>query len=337
MTVKINQWKEISERYNGTVLLGNGSSIAVNSSFKYPSLKQHAIEEGLLTEDVQSIFDYFETDDFELILRIVWQTTNVNKSLKIEDDKTRKAYLHVRDCLIKSVRNIHPEYHAVSSQLPKIYDFLKNFNTVLSLNYDLLLYWTMMYGIDKRDGHAFKDCIINSSFDDDWKRFRGSWGQSNRETTLVFYPHGSLILARNLVERELKITSRGTDLLESILSSWESEKYVPLFVSEGMTEQKVASIHNSHYLNTVYKEVLPSVSTSLVVFGWGFGPHDRHILERLAKSSVQIIAVSVFGNDQSYCNAVEQQVRDTFGQQVELEFFDCQSPGCWNQANKEEK
>ena len=231
MAVKIHKWTDISESYKGTILLGNGASIAVNPSFRYPSLKQHAIDEGLLTEGVQSIFDYFKTDDFELILRIVWQTTNVNKSLKVEDDKTREAYLHVRDCLIRSVRDIHPEHHEVSSQLPRIYNFLKSFNTVLSLNYDLLLYWTMMYGMDKGDGHAFKDCIIRSSFDDDWQRFRDSIGQWDRKTTLVFYPHGSLILARNLVERELKITTRETGLLESILSSWESEKYVPLLLS----------------------------------------------------------------------------------------------------------
>jgi hypothetical protein len=46
---------------------------------------------------VQSIFDFFHTDDFELILRIVWQANNVNKALEIEDDKTESSYIHVRD------------------------------------------------------------------------------------------------------------------------------------------------------------------------------------------------------------------------------------------------
>jgi len=66
----------------GAILLGNGASIAIDDSFAYGSLKEHATDNGLLTDDIQSLFDFFHTDDFELILRIVWQATNVNKSLR---------------------------------------------------------------------------------------------------------------------------------------------------------------------------------------------------------------------------------------------------------------
>ena len=108
MPVEIKKWSDIKDDYTGDLLIGNGASIAVDSKFSYGSLKKHATENGLLTDDVQSIFDFFHTDDFELILRIVWQATNVNKSLDIEDEKTEKAYEHVRDCLIDAVRDIHP-------------------------------------------------------------------------------------------------------------------------------------------------------------------------------------------------------------------------------------
>lgn len=54
-------------------------------------------------------------------------------------------------------------------------------------------------------------------------------------------------------------------------------------MSEGTAEQKVKSIQGSCYLNTVYREVLTNLSSDLVVYGWGFGEHDIHLLKRIAK------------------------------------------------------
>lgn len=329
MPYEIVDWEDIKDEYDGTVLLGNGASISVDESFHYGSLKQHSIDNGLLTEDVENIFDFFHTDDFEFILRIVWQATNVNNSLEIEDAKTETAYRHVRDCLISAVRDIHSEYDDISDQLPRIYSFLKRFNTVIPLNYDLIVYWAMMYGLDIDDEHAFKDCFVGSKFDDDWQRFRDPIGRQ-RSCSLVFYPHGSLILARDKVENERKISSDGLSLLDGILAKWEKGSYVPLFVSEGTKEQKIKSIQSSYYLNTVFREVLANLSDNLVIYGWGIGEHDMHIMQRIAKSGITKVAISVFRNDQVYCNRVNQIVKDEFGAKCEVVFFNSESPGCWN-------
>lgn len=329
MPHKIHNWKDIEKEYGGAILLGNGASIAVDSDFSYGSLKQHATDNGLLTEDVQNIFDFFHTEDFELILRIVWQATNVNKSLEIQDEKTEQAYAHVRDCLIAAVRDIHPEHEIVSDQISRVYEFLKSFKTIISLNYDLIVYWAMMYGLDIDDKHAFKDCFVGTDFDDDWQRFRDPIG-NQKTCSLVFYPHGNLVLARDKIENERKISSGGLSLLEGILSKWAKGSYVPLFVSEGTSKQKIKSIHSSYYLNTVYREVLPSLPTDIVLYGWGLGEHDLHIVDRLAKSDINKVAVSVFGNDQAYCNMVNQILKDKLGNKCEVTFFDCQSDGCWN-------
>lgn len=331
MVFKILAWESIKDDYDGTILLGNGASTAVDDGFAYGSLKQHATDHGLLTDDVKNIFDFFHTDDFELILRIVWQATNVNKSLKLEDDRTELAYVHIRDCLIASVRNIHSQYDDISAQIPIIYAFLKHFKTVIPLNYDLIVYWVMMYGLKIEDGHIFKDCFINSQFNDDWQRFRDPVGKQ-KSCSLVFYPHGSLILARDKIENERKISSNGLNLLEEILSKWEKGSYVPIFVSEGTTEQKIKSIQSSYYLNTVYREVLTSLPADIVIYGWGMGEHDMHIIQRLSKSGISRVAVSVYGNDQGYCNRVNQILKDAFGDKCEVVFFDCQSTNCWNRG-----
>lgn len=328
MAFVISPWEAISRNYGCTILLGNGASMAVSPRFAYDSLRERAIQRGFLPEDAQRLFDFFG-HDFELILRIVWQASNVNRSLGIHDERTHAAYTNVRNCLIQTVRDIHPEYHEVSGFLPSIYRFLRNFQTVISLNYDLVVYWTMTYGLDVRDWHAFKDCFVGGGvFDDNWRRFRERiYGE--RSNTLVFYPHGSLALCRNLVEHESKIhAGNSAGLLETILGHWQTERVVPLFVSEGTWQQKVTSIRNSYYLSTVYREVLASQRDTLVVYGWGFAEQDLHLLQRMQGTGIRRVAVSVHRRDQAYCYRAYQAIRDTLGQ-LEVEFFDSESPGCW--------
>lgn len=329
MPFEIRPWEAIDENYGCTILLGNGASISISPSFSYASLLQHAAEQHLLPEDAQRLFEFFQTNDFELVLRIVWQASNVNRSLQIPDQRTHAAYVSLRDCLIQTVRDIHPEHDQVSAHLPSIYRFLKRFRTVISLNYDLVVYWAMTHGLDIDDQHAFKDCFVGGgAFDDDWQRFRQPI-RGDRSTTLVFYAHGSLVLCRNPVEQELKVHSRDAGLLEAILQLWKSERVVPLFVSEGTWQQKVASIQNSYYLSTVYREVLKSQRDTLVIYGWGFADQDIHLLQRMRDTGINRVAVSVFRGDQAYCNRIFQMIHDTLGAHVEVEFFDSESPGCW--------
>lgn len=332
MPHEIYNWSDISSEHSGSILLGNGASISIDSCFAYTSIREHAIENGLLTVQVQRLFKYFQTSDFELILRLVWQANSVNVALDITDHVTKDAYEHVRDCLIKTVRSIHPEYSIVEQQFQNISKFLRSFNTILSLNYDLTLYWIIMYSNRERNGHYFKDCMINNQFDSEWFKFRKSIGYHDRRVTLVFYPHGSLALARNIINEEFKLQARsGKDLLCSILDSWKSGNFIPLFVSEGTSNQKLAAIQSSPYLNTVYSEVIPEIGDNLTIFGWGIGEHDVHILKRIKQSGVRRVAVSVYGNDQAYCNRVSQMIYDNIRPNIEILFFNCQSSGCWNQ------
>lgn len=329
MPYHIHDWNEISINYSGTLLLGNGASRAVDDRFNYASLVQYAINHGLLTRDVQSLFQFFQTEDFELILRLVWQASNVNRSLNIPDDQTHNAYVRVRDTLIQAVRSVHPEYQDISEQIPTIYNFVKQFKTAISLNYDLILYWVVMYSLNIQDGYSLKDCFVQGSFDEDWRRLRQPI-YGNSSVTLAFYPHGSLVLARNLVETEFKLTGNGVGLLEAILQAWQQERYVPLFVSEGTAQQKINSILGSSYLSTVYREVLTSLSPDLVIYGWGLWEQDLHILNRISLSNIQRVAVSVHNRDQAYCNTVYSIIEQALGRQTQVQFFHSDSPGCWN-------
>ena len=332
MPFEIKQWNDIAEKYGDTLILGNGASVAINNSFLYASLLDRALTEKLISDDVEQIFDFFNTKDFEFVLRTVWQATNVNNALKIEDKRTREAYLNVRESLIRAVREVHPDHDAVSPHFPAIYQFLKRFDTVISLNYDLIVYWTMMYGLDVRDRHSFKDCFVNGELYDDWKDLRKPI-RGAESVTLVFYPHGSLVLSRDNVEQERKIHGGETRLLDAILARWETEEVVPLFVSEGTWKQKVSAIRNSYYLSTVYREVLTSEHPTLTVYGWGLAEQDMHILDRMSGSGIKSVAVSVYQNRQADCNHAAQVIADKLGADVEVEFFDSRSEGCWIQAD----
>lgn len=328
MQFEIKTWESIAERYQGgTLLLGNGASMAISPKFGYKSLYELVQQQGLLGDEGNKLFRHFNTSDFELVLRLLWHAAKVNKALGVKDKKTEFAYQRVRDALIAAVRDVHVSYEDAQGYFPAMYDFLKSFKTVFSLNYDLLVYWTMMFGLDRFGDHRFKDCFLNGSFDNDWSKFREV--RYEKSNTLVFYPHGSLALCQNINGDELKISGRnGLNLLAEILFQWNQATVVPLFVSEGTQEQKIASIKKSNYLSTVYHEVIPRCLGPLTIYGWGFGAQDRHLLPRMR--GVPRIAASVYGRNQQTCLRIYQEIVISLGYEIEIEFFDSGSPGCWN-------
>jgi len=281
----------------------------------------------LLPDEIWCLFDYFKTNDFELVLRLFWQAHNINRALRVPDDKTYGAYQNIRDCLITAVRDVHLEHDNVREALPKIHDFLMSFRTVISLNYDLLVYWATTYGLNFQSDHVFKDCFPSGVFDDNWQRFRQTYRE--KSNTLVFYPHGNLILCRNTTEQERKVYIDQEDLLRTIFNEWRKEQIVPLFVSEGTSSQKISAIRNSHYLSTVYREVLTEPKSTLTIFGWSMGEQDHHLLRQMTGIGIQRVAVSVFRKNQDYCHHACQVIHRFFGGHVHVDFFESESSECW--------
>lgn len=74
MPFDIRSWEAIAGTYGCTVLLGNGASISVGPSISYGSLLYQAAEQNRLPDDAQRLFEFFKTNDFELLLRIGLRT-----------------------------------------------------------------------------------------------------------------------------------------------------------------------------------------------------------------------------------------------------------------------
>ena len=158
---------------------------------------------------------------------------------------------------------------------------MRQFSKVVSLNYDLLVYWAILLYNSHTPSH-FKDCFFDNKFDHDCNA-----------ATIVYYPHGNLALGTNLLGEEFKITAGvGSGLLETIFSSWRSGGITPLFVSEGTSKHKKAAIDSSPYLSYVYEEVLPELGENIVVLGWSMGDQDDHLLDAVCQGNVRRFAVA---------------------------------------------
>jgi hypothetical protein len=330
---KIEQWSDIQgDFHTGTLLLGNGSSIAVSTCFSYSSLYERAAELNFLTPEVKAVFEKFDVHDFELVLRRLWQAKLVNEALEIPRGEVELAYENVRHALIETIREIHVSYEDAHGHLETIFQFMKQYQIVISLNYDLIVYWAAQLG-NRSLGSWFKDCFRSGKFRSDWEVVSAPYGAAEG-ATLYFYPHGNLVLVRDKFTGERKIKA-GTNavLLDAIFEKWKTDNLAPAFICEGTKENKLRAIASCNYFERVFFEVLPSPQKTLTIFGWGFGVQDGHILQQIRKSGVRRIAVSVFPNNdvQRFVGHVEQ-VLQSFNLE-KLVFFDSTSAGCWNNSS----
>jgi len=332
--IDIYTWANLREGNWQALLLGNGASIALHSEFSYPTLHSVADAKGLLPTTAP-IFAKIGTTDFEYVLLACWYAEQVNSALGATSADISAAYAEVRSALIDAVHTVHPAHADIASDLERVAAFASAFQTVVSLNYDLTMYWAMLL-FNAANGSWFKDAFHHGEFQREWEYLRTPHGNAEG-STLVFYPHGSLSIARDHIGNETKIATSSAaagDLLGAITHKWSSGGYVPVFVSEGTSKEKLAAIRRSHYLTNVYEQALPKLGENLVVYGWSFDERDQHVLDAISAKPPERMAVSVYtvqsvADQQAFCHHVLKSVGHTLVGTT-VTFFDAQSPACWN-------
>ena len=219
---------------------------------------------------------------------------------------------------------------------------MRNFRTVASLNYDVLVYWAMLRGNSTSGArHLFKDAFHAGGFDVNWQRFREPL--NGEDVTLVCYPHGHLAMIRDQHTVCRKLRGDGaTPLLESIAQNWEMG-VSPVFVSEGTTAMKLSTIACNTYLSVVQKQILPDLPVhaavdgaaaarrTVVFLGWRVQEQDVHILQALGEP-VDSLAVGVNPRDERLAHEqrrLEALIRQHCEVRSPFDWFDYQSPGCW--------
>ncbi|MGR0305984.1 DUF4917 family protein [Acinetobacter beijerinckii] len=337
MSYQIYTWEEIKANFeNSSLILGNGASIAIDNDFNYSNLYDYCIKKEYITEELVEVFSKFETNDFEFVLKLLWHSNFVNNKLGIEDTLTRTTYEKLQAALINAVRDLHPQY---DENIPlSSYNFIKKFHTIVTLNYDLILYWIMMYGNSLGNTHNFKDCFNQTTFVDQWKAYRTPI-YNQKEVSLCFFPHGNLSLVTNISNETFKISGRdGQNLINTITGTWAKGLKNPLFVSEGDSSEKLRTIQSNQYLSTVYNEVLPSLietgDGNIVIYGWSLDDNDAHILKQVFKDSQadKKLAISINNRNQERCVDFTSKINRIIekDKRPEMIFFDAASSGCWN-------
>jgi hypothetical protein len=122
--------------------------------------------------------------------------------------------------------------------------FLKKFNNVFTVYYDLPLYWIM--AVDLKD-----------DFDDG---FRGhtqlTWRTDGVEQN-VFYLHGALHIWDEWESVREVYCKAGENFLGNVANNFHKNRY-PLFISEDSSKQKRARIRESAYLGFGYQALRTS-------------------------------------------------------------------------------
>ena len=319
----LENWVDIKDEFQqATLILGNGFSIGIYDKFKYDSLWDEAKKEPTcgetreyLTEDLCSLAAKLNTGtNFELLLRQLYTAKIVNEKFELETEKIEKNYAALSTALINTIKEIHCEYSAVEDDLKTRIAFLKQFNTVFSLSYDLLVYWMINLNNRIEDDlfknakpehydmqKTLKDCWDENGFSyDKWEVYRDCYTNPKENSrTLVFFPHGAL----HLVQTEngvVKKVTRNEDscLLTQITNTWlnNKKKRHPLFVAEGDHNEKLRAIQSNAYLNTVYQQILPKSINDyhkLVIFGWAMSDLDKHLIKKITSSKPKEIAIGI--------------------------------------------
>jgi hypothetical protein len=291
------EWTDVAQLCDWEALLvGNGASIAVYDGFRYGRLYDVAASDApanrLADEDV-ALFETFETVNFEQIMANLVVAEAVTEALDRPPEFIAERYDSIRSALASAVHAIHVPWEALTRQtLITVKEAMREFRYVFSTNYDLLLYWALMF----EGPGGFTDYIFRGDghFDpldvDVWRP----------AVTRVLFLHGGLHLVRLSGGRTAKrVRTEFEALLDLFGEPLPSDPYAsPLVVTEGTSENKLRSISSSDYLSFALA-TFRDISGPVVAFGHSLGEFDQHIVRSMRRWQDREIAVSVLpGTDE---------------------------------------
>lgn len=297
------------ESDNAEVLLGNGFSMAWRSDvFGYSALLERA-DFNKLSPNAKRVFDSLDTKDFELVMRALRSSSDI---LEIYDNGSDTSKIMskdadgLREILVQAIADSHPELPSDVS--PESYQyckaFLNNFSCIYTLNYDLLLYWTIMQNqLPPKFERKMDDGFRNPGVLQNQEVEYVTWQVTNSYKQNVFYLHGALHIVDSGANLK-KFTWNKTNikLIDQIQSTLQNNDF-PLFVAEGKSEEKLAKIKHSDMLTAGYRR-FSVAQDPLFIYGHSLAENDSHILNLIPESRVQYVFISLYGDPDSANNQI---------------------------------
>jgi len=335
------------------LLLGNGFSIACRPNiFQYGSLFDRA--NFSTAPEAASVFETLGTKDFEVAIRALESASLLfpmySPETKAGIQKMKRHAAALKEILVETVASNHPANpnELDENEIWACRRFLKHFlhdkdGHVFTLNYDLLLYWTLM-----NDGNPFDtapfDLRKNDSFgndEDDPDTEYVVWqGETAANTANIHFLHGALHLFDAGAElQKFTWVRSGEPLIDQTRAAIAADKF-PLFIAEGTSEQKKARIRHNAYLYQSFKVLAANANTRnhcFFVYGHSLLENDDHVLKRLGRGAFKKLYISVYGDPDSADNkALVRRANDLTRMRnsrspLEVSFFDAGSAKVWGE------
>lgn len=305
------------------LLLGNGFSIACDPGiFTYDSLFQEA--DFSSSPEIREAFGLLGTTDFEVVIDTLDKCSKVLPAYQNNAEAVSAKMLQdsssIKDLLISTISSRHPSMPSIVSteSYQHCLRFLKAFlhkdneGRIYTLNYDLLLYWTLMHELDDDESESifsdgfgrdalFEDGEVSFSPELTWQ---GGSGQN------IHYLHGALHLYDAGYElQKFSWIDTGERLIVQARKALDEGKF-PLFVTEGDSIKKMEKIAHNAYLFNSYKsfELVMNAgkgkvgNTCLFTYGVSFSQNDNHILNLIPRGRIKHLFVSIYGDPYSEKN-----------------------------------
>lgn len=326
-------------------LLGNGFSIACRPDiFSYRALLDQLKDAlvGEVRDRIIGAFDSLATCDFGQVLSALGNAISLGAHYGVSDEQLghmEEDLLTVREALAELLASKHPEGPNKLDEAERklCAQFLANFKKVYSLNYDLLLYWTVLNGGLEC---SFSDGFRNADDDPDEQLDYVVWQLGNEKSTALYYLHGELhLFAHGGVLRKLTWSRTNVPLKSQIRKALREQRF-PLFVAEGDAASKLAKIVSHAYLARAYRS-FQELHGDLVVYGCSLAASDEHIVKALRENRhLKSIHVSLYKDPNADPNrkirAACEALRDANNAerkpgdpQLAVHFFDAESAEVW--------
>jgi hypothetical protein len=331
------------------LILGNGFSIACRPDiFHYGSLFARADFSNY--PNLPGVFATLDTQDFEVAIRSLENGARL-APIYVSDagvaPSMKSDAASLKEILLTTIAGNHPHIPAeiADDKFWACRRFLSHFlggqagGQVFTLNYDLLLYWTLMHGDHPDEPLAIEtnDGFGNDEADPDadyvvWH------GETAPHSARVHFLHGALHLfdaGRDL--QKYTWVRKGVRLIDQAREAMGNGKF-PVFVAEGTSAQKKEKIRHNAYLYQGLKQLTSNALTRAHCFfihGHSLAENDDHILVRLARGKFKKLYVSLHGDPASQTNKgiinKAHQMASQRSENVPLEvaFYGSESASVW--------
>ncbi|WP_194944437.1 DUF4917 family protein [Aeromicrobium yanjiei] len=316
-----------------SVLLGNGFSRAFSDNFAYSRLRDKA-QMPKLSVPKTKLFERANSDDFETVMDQLRQAARLVRLYEGRGSRLERALRAdervVKHGLVDAIRLIHPTsaFAVEDAKYSAARDFLSNFNRIFTVNYDLLLYWTLQQtssasvtrldGFRRPGGGALR-----------WAR------PMSKPRQTVFWLHGGVhLFVRDRKVHKLEVG--GGNLLDQL--AWNLRQgEVPLVVTEGSTGDKIDRIGRSAYLSYCH-ERLRSLRGTLFIHGLALSPNDDHLIDALGDEGckVKTVYVGLHGAPSQTRSAVKSRASEiadrraaASGPPVKIRFYQAETANVW--------